>query len=45
MFNYTPLVIGGADKNKQLTNIKQTQTGIFPIRKKSFWIRAAPDPK
>jgi hypothetical protein len=22
MFNYTPLVIGGADKNKQLTNIK-----------------------
>jgi hypothetical protein len=28
MFNYTPLVIGGADKNKQLTNIKPTQTGI-----------------
>jgi hypothetical protein len=28
MINYTPLVIGGADKNKQLTNIKPTQTGI-----------------
>jgi len=28
MFSYTPLVIGGADKNKQLTNIKPTQTGI-----------------
>jgi len=28
MFYYTPLVIGGADKNKQLTNIKPTQTGI-----------------
>jgi hypothetical protein len=28
MFNYTPLVVGGADKNKQLTNIKPTQTGI-----------------
>ncbi len=29
IFNYTPLVIGGgADKNKQLTNIKPTQTGI-----------------
>ncbi len=28
MFNYAPLVIGGADKNKQLTNIKPTQTDI-----------------
>jgi hypothetical protein len=28
MNNYTPLVLGGADKNKQLTNIKPTQTGI-----------------
>jgi hypothetical protein len=31
MNNYTPLVIGsggGADKNKQLTNIKPSQTGI-----------------
>ncbi len=28
MNNYTPLVIGGADKNKQLTNNKPTQTGI-----------------
>jgi hypothetical protein len=28
MHNYTPLVLGGADKNKQLTNIKPTQTGI-----------------
>jgi hypothetical protein len=28
IFNYTRLVIGGADKNKQLTNIKPTQTGI-----------------
>ncbi len=28
MNNYTPLVIGGAEKNKQLTNIKPTQTGI-----------------
>ncbi len=25
---YTPLVIGGADKNKQLTIVKPTQTGI-----------------
>ncbi len=28
LFNYTPLVIGGTDKNKQLTIIKPTQTGI-----------------
>jgi hypothetical protein len=28
MFNFTPHVIGVADKNKQLTNIKPTQTGI-----------------
>ncbi len=28
MNNYTPLVIEGADKNKQLTNMKPTQTGI-----------------
>ncbi len=28
MFNYTPLVIRGTDKNKQLTNIKPRQTGI-----------------
>jgi hypothetical protein len=28
LFNYTPLVIGGTDKNKQLTNFKPTQTGI-----------------
>ena len=28
MNNYTPLVLGGADQNKQLTNIKPTQTGI-----------------
>jgi hypothetical protein len=28
MFYYTPLVIGGDDKNKQLTNIKPTQTVI-----------------
>jgi hypothetical protein len=28
MNNYTPLVIGGADKNKQLTIVKPTQTGI-----------------
>jgi hypothetical protein len=27
LFNYSPLVIGGTDKNKQLT-IKPTQTGI-----------------
>jgi hypothetical protein len=26
--NYTPLVIGGTDKNKQLTIVKPTQTGI-----------------
>jgi hypothetical protein len=25
MFNYTPLIIGGADKNKQLTNITVSQ--------------------
>ena len=28
LFNYTPFVIGGTDKNKQLTNFKPTQTGI-----------------
>jgi hypothetical protein len=28
MNNYTPLVIGGVDKNKQLTIVKPTQTGI-----------------
>jgi hypothetical protein len=28
MFNYTPLVIRGTSKNKQLTIIKPTQTGI-----------------
>jgi hypothetical protein len=28
MFNYTLLVIWGADKNKQLTKFKPTQTGI-----------------
>jgi hypothetical protein len=28
VFNYTPLVIGGTDKNKQLTIIKPIQTGI-----------------
>jgi hypothetical protein len=28
MFNYTTLVIGGAEKNKQLINVKPTQTGI-----------------
>jgi hypothetical protein len=28
LFNYTPLVLGGTDKNKQLAIIKPTQTGI-----------------
>ncbi len=28
LFNYIPLVIGGSDKNKQLTIIKPTRTGI-----------------
>jgi hypothetical protein len=28
LFNYTPLVIGGTDKNKQLNIVKPTQTGI-----------------
>ncbi len=28
LFNYTPFVIGGTDKNKLLTIIKPTQTGI-----------------
>ncbi len=28
LFNYTLLVIGGTDKNKQLTIIKPMQTGI-----------------
>ncbi len=28
LFNYTPLVIGGTDKNKQLTIAKPMQTGI-----------------
>ncbi len=28
LFYYTPLVIGGTDKNKQLTIAKPMQTGI-----------------
>jgi hypothetical protein len=24
LFNYTPLIIGGTDKNKQLTSVKPT---------------------
>jgi hypothetical protein len=28
LFTYTPLEIGGADKNKQLTIIRPTQNGI-----------------
>jgi hypothetical protein len=28
LFNYTPLVIEGSDKNKQLTIAKPTQTGM-----------------
>jgi hypothetical protein len=28
LFNYTPFVIGGTDKNKQLIIIKSTQTVI-----------------
>jgi hypothetical protein len=28
LINYTPLVIGGTDKHKQLTIVKPTQTGI-----------------
>ncbi len=28
LLNYTPLVIGGTDKNKQLTIVKPTQTAI-----------------
>ncbi len=43
MFNYTPLVIGGADKNKQLTNIKPTQTGIYR-NKGTFWIIKSSEP-
>ena len=43
MFNYTPLVIGGADKNKQLTNIKPTQTGINR-NKWTFWIIKSSEP-
>ncbi len=31
IFNYTPLVIGGADKNKQLTNIKQHKLALTAI--------------
>jgi hypothetical protein len=37
MFNYNPLVIRGTDKNKQLTNMKPTQTGINR-NKKTFLI-------
>jgi hypothetical protein len=29
LFNYTPLVIGGTDENKQLTIMKPTQTDIY----------------
>jgi hypothetical protein len=29
MFNYTPLVIRRTSKNKQLTIVKPTQTGIY----------------
>ncbi len=28
LLNYTPLVIGGTDKNNQITIIKSTQPGI-----------------
>jgi hypothetical protein len=43
MFNYTPLVIRGADKNKQLANIKSTQTGINR-NKWTFWIIKSLEP-
>jgi hypothetical protein len=36
LFNYTPLVIGGTDKNKQLTIITPTQTGIYRNKKTFF---------
>ncbi len=32
LFNYIPLVIVGTDKNKQLTIIKPTQTGVNRIK-------------
>jgi hypothetical protein len=36
MNNYTPLVIGGADKNKQLTVVKPTQTVALTAINKLF---------
>jgi hypothetical protein len=33
LFNYTPLVIGGTDKNKQLIVIKPMQIGIYRSKK------------
>jgi hypothetical protein len=40
MNNYTPLVIGGADKNKQLTIVKPTQNGINRNKKTFCTIRS-----
>jgi hypothetical protein len=33
LFNYTPLVIGGTDKNKQLTIAKPMQLALIAINK------------
>ncbi len=43
LFNYTPLVIGGPDKNKQLTIIEPTQTGINR-HKQTFCIMKSSEP-
>ncbi len=43
MYNYTPFIIGGADKNKQLTIVKPTQTGINR-NKWTFWIVKSSEP-
>jgi hypothetical protein len=43
LFNYTPLVLEGTDKNKQLTIIKPMQTGINR-NKQTFCIMKSSEP-
>jgi hypothetical protein len=43
LFNYTPLVLGGTDKYKQLTIDKPTQTGINR-NKETFCIMKPSEP-
>ncbi|MFN9960609.1 MAG: hypothetical protein ACK55I_46600, partial [bacterium] len=44
LINYTPLVIRRTDKNKQLTIVKPTQTGINR-NKNTFYVLKSLEPK